>query len=223
GGYVSNYSTGYQTYATADTWRYDTQTNQWTAFVPLPAARSAGAMVIIGDELHYFDGNDINRNGTADHWVLNLSDANPQWVASAPVPVASNHIAAAVLDGKIYAIGGQTGNDDSQPDADVFEWDPANPGDWQAVASLPAPISHAVAVTVGNQILLIDGVTTGLVQLASVLSYDPTTNTWSTLSNPLPAPREYPAADLIDNRIVVTTGDYYGLRAETWVSQPIAP
>lgn len=221
GGYVSNYSTGQQTFATADTWRYDTVTNQWTAFVPLPAPRSAGAMVIIGSELHYVEGNDINRIGTTDHWVLNLGDASPHWTALTPLPFSRNHIAATVVNGEIYVIGGQAGNDDGSPSSDVLKWDPANPASWQVLSNLPRPISHLVAVPVNGKILAIDGVTTGLTPLATVYEFDPGTNTWTSLADSLPSPREFPAGDLVDNRIVITTGDDNGIRAETWVSQPI--
>lgn len=222
GGYVSNYKTGWQTFATSDVWRYDTVTNQWTAFVPLPAARSAGALLIIGNELHYVDGNDINRVGTTEHWILNLDDANPQWVDSTPLPFSRNHIAAAVLDGKIYVIGGQAGNDDGAPSSDFLMWDPANPSSWTVLPSLPQPRSHAVAVAVDGKIVVADGVTSGLTPLSSVVAYDPTTNSWSTVSDPLPAPREDPTGDIVDGRLVVTTGYDQSLRTETWISQVLS-
>ncbi len=221
GGYVSNYATGWQTFATQDVWRFDTITNEWTAFVRLPAPRSAGALLIIGRELHYVDGNDINRVGTTEHWVLNLDDPNPQWVASTPLPFSDNHIAAAVLNGKIYVIGGQPGNDDGSPSSDFLMWDSANPSSWTVLPSLPQPRSHAVAVAVDGKIVVADGVTTGLTLLASVIAYDPTTNTWSSVADPLPAPREDPAGDLLDGRLVIMTGYDQGLRTETWMSQPL--
>jgi N-acetylneuraminic acid mutarotase len=219
GGYVSNYVTGQQSFATRDVWRYDTVTNKWTAYVPLPAARSAGALLLIGNQLHYVDGNDVKRVGTTEHWVLNLNDPNPQWTTSTPLPFSRNHIAATVLNGKIYVIGGQAGNDDGAPASDVLMWDPSHPSAWQTVASLPQPRSHLVAVAVDGKIVVADGVTTGLTPLASVLAYDPTTNTWASVANPLPAPRENPAGDIVDGRLVITTGDYDGLRAQTWISQ----
>ena len=218
GGYVSNYTTGWQTFATRDVWRYDTWTNQWTPFVPLPAARSAGGLVLLGRQIHYVDGNDINRAGTTDHWVLNLDDPNPQWVASTPLPFSRNHITATVLGGKIYVAGGQAGNNDADPAADVLAWDPANPRAWQTIASLPQPRSHAVADVIDGKLVLADGAGPGETILNSVIAYDPATNIWSTVNDPLPAARLNPAGAVVDGRLVITTGYWSGLRSETWVS-----
>jgi N-acetylneuraminic acid mutarotase len=44
GGYISNYSTGQQTFATKNTWRYDTISNTWSAMTPLPQARGTGSI-----------------------------------------------------------------------------------------------------------------------------------------------------------------------------------
>jgi N-acetylneuraminic acid mutarotase len=219
GGYVSNYVTGWQTFATRDVWRYDTVANKWTAFVPLPAARAAGAMVILNNQLHYVDGADAKRNGTNEHWVLNLKSAAPKWVSSTPLPLSRNHVAAAVLNGKIYVIGGQaTSEDNAPPGADVLVWDPLHPLAWQHAASLPQPRSHEVAVAINGQIVVIDGETTGVKVLSSVVAYNPTTNQWKTLPDSLPAPRIDPAGDIVNGRLIITTGYFNKLRSATWVS-----
>ena len=219
GGYVSNYTTGWQTFATRDVWRYDTLSNKWSAFVPLPAARAAGAMVILNNQLHYLDGADANRNGTTEHWVLNLKAADPKWISSTPLPFSRNHMAAAVLNGKIYVIGGQAGpEDNAPPSSDVLVWDPLHPAAWQAVASLPQPRSHIVAVAVNGRIVVLAGETTGVQVLSSIVAYNPTTNSWSRLSQSLPGARIDPAGDVVDGRLVITTGYLDRLRSGTWVS-----
>ncbi|MDB5358408.1 MAG: hypothetical protein JWN24_4861 [Phycisphaerales bacterium] len=215
GGYVTSYKTGYQTFGTRDVWRYDIAHNTWSAFVPLPAPRAAGAMVLLGRALHYFDGVDPTRAGHADHWVLNLDDPSPKWVALAPLPASRNHITGTVLDGKIYAIGGQPNTNDATPSADLFMWDPAHPNAWTALASMPEPRSHAVTAVVNGRIIVVGGATTGDVALSSVIAYDPLTNTWASLT-PVPSPRLAPAGGYVDGRLIVTTGDDQGLRAQTW-------
>jgi N-acetylneuraminic acid mutarotase len=219
GGYVSNYVTKQQTFATRHVWRYDTVSNTWSAFVPLPAARGAGALVILNHQLHYVDGIDSNRNGTTDHWVLNLRAINLKWVSSTPLPFSRNHIAATVLNGKIYIVGGQALSDDASPPcSDVLMWDPLHPSAWQRMANLPQPRSHAIVFAVDGQLVLMDGSTTGQKVLNSVMAYNPTTNNWRWLPDPVPGPRLGPAGDIVDGKLVITTGYLERLRSGTWES-----
>ena len=222
GGYVSNYVSGQQTFATSDVWRYDTQTNQWTAFVSLPQPRAAGGLVLLGSQLHYIEGTDQNRAARTDHWALDLTAASPQWIASTPLPFSRNHITANVLNGKIYAIGGQPLNDDAAPAADLLMWDPTNPSGWQTLANLPQPRSHAVSDVIDGQIVVADGAGPGEVILNSVVAYNPLTNAWSTLLDPVPEARLNPAGALVDGRLVITTGWWSGLRSETWMTQVLS-
>ena len=219
GGYVTNYVTGWQTFGTRDVWRYDTVLNKWSAFVPLPAARAAGALVILGSQLHYFDGVDSSQHGTTEHWALNLKSASPRWVAYAPLPFSRNHIAAAVVNGKIYIAGGQINADDaSAACSDVLMWDPLHAATWQRMPDLPQPRSHAIAFAVDGQLVVVDGSTTGQKVLSSMIAFNPVTNTWNTLTNSLPGPRIGPAGDIVDGMLVITTGYYQKLRSGTWES-----
>lgn len=218
GGYTFDPVTTYQTFGTVNVWRYDIAHNSWSAFTPLPAARAAGAMVLLGRQLHFFDGVDPSRNGNTDHWVLNLEDASPQWTASTSLPFSRNHVTAAVLDGKIYAIGGQPTDDDSITSSDVLVWDPANPGAWTAVASLPGPRSHAVTGVIDGRIVVAGGTTSNDIPMDSVLAYDPTTNTWTTQTS-LPSPRLAPAGGIVGNQFIVTTGyGPSGLTNSSWAT-----
>jgi len=219
GGYLTDLTTSYQTFGITDTWRYDIATNSWSAFVPLPAPRAAGSMVLLGDELHFFDGVDPTRTGQTEHWVLNLGDASPQWIDSTPLPLTRNHMDGVVLDGKIYAIGGQPTDDDSITSSDVLLWDPANPGSWTPVASLPMPMSHAVAGVIDGRIIIAGGTTTNDVPLDEVMTYDPTTNTWTT-QTALPAARLAAVGGIVGNEFIVTTGYDYppGLNTTTWAA-----
>ena len=219
GGYVTNYITGWQTFGTRDVWRYDTVLNQWSAFVPLPAPRASGALLIIGSQLHYVDGVDASQHGTTDHWALNLKSLTPHWVRYAPLPFSRNHIAAAVVNGKIYIAGGQVSADDaSAACSDVLMWDPLHPAAWQRMPDLPQPRSHAIAFAVDGQLVVVDGSTTGQRVLSSIIAFNPLTNNWSTLTNSFPAARIGPAGDIVDGMLVITTGYYQRLRAGTWES-----
>ena len=63
---------GTHTPVTRHPWRYDTITNTYTAMLPLPIARGAGALVRVGRKLHFFGGLSKHYQDTADHWVLDL-------------------------------------------------------------------------------------------------------------------------------------------------------
>jgi len=219
GGYVSDPVKGSQKFATVNVWRYDTQTNTWSAFAPLPAARGAGAMVLLGRQLHYLAGTDAGLIGRTDHWALNLDDASPKWVASTPLPVSRNHTTAAVLNGKIYLVGGQADTNDSAPSADVLMWDPNNPGSWSYVKPLPKPLSHQALVVANGKLIAIAGLATGHVVQSGVWVYDPTTNAWSSAAA-LPIPLISPNAAVIGNELIVTNGLYLSIfHTETYVTK----
>jgi N-acetylneuraminic acid mutarotase len=218
GGYITDLTTGFQAFGTSDVWRYNIAANTWSAYVPLPAARAAGAMVILNNELHFFGGVDPTRTGQTNQWVLNLSDTNPQWTASTPMPSSRNHMAGEVLNGDIYAIGGQPGSDDSSPAADVYMFNPTTQL-WTAVASLPTPLSHMTTGVIGGRIVVAGGTQVNDLPLDNVYAYDPATNTWSTQTS-LPAPRLAPTGGVIGNELIVTTGFAapLGFNTDTWTT-----
>jgi N-acetylneuraminic acid mutarotase len=216
GGYTFNPKTTYQTFATANVFKYNIAADSWSTFTALPAARGAGALVYLDGELHFIDGVNTSRVGQTDHWVLSPTDANPQWTDSTPVPFSANHTAAVVLNGKIYIVGGQSTSDDSSTIADVIVWDPANPSVWTAVASMPIRRSHAMVSVADGQIIVAGGTTGADIPLASVLAYNPQTNTW-TSQTPLPSARLAPVGGVIGNTIIVATGVGSGqLQSQTW-------
>ena len=75
GGYVGIGSTGYnQTFGVRDVWKYNVDTNQWTSVIQLPRAIASGGLAVLGRSLHYFGGNDSNRNDAGDHYALDLDN-----------------------------------------------------------------------------------------------------------------------------------------------------
>jgi N-acetylneuraminic acid mutarotase len=222
GGYISNYSTGQQTFATKNTWRYDTITNTWSAMTPLPQARGTGALALVGRTLHFFGGVDINRVDRADHWTLNLDDPTATWQVSTPLPSVRNHLGATVLNGKIYAIGGQVGENDNNPISTCLVFDPAT-NQWSSIANLPAPRSHIAGDTfvMNGKVVIVAGVSTGGAIVGNVTAYDPATNTWQDLK-PLPQPRHSSVAKFVNGHLVAATGYWNGLRTDTWVSSLIS-
>lgn len=198
---------GGQIFATKDVWKYNVDTDTWTAMPPLPQARGSGELAVLNKQLHFFGGADIKRVDKGDHWILSL-DGGTKWSQSAPLPNPRSHMGDAVIEGKIYAIGGQHDVDKNLVTQNsVHVWDPAQPNKWTAVASLPKPRSHMSASTfvMGNRIIVAGGELAHGTPMRDVTAYDPLSNSWTALT-PLPAPRLSGVARNISNRIFFTTG-----------------
>ena len=198
--------------ATAEVWRYDVDTDSWKVGPPLPELRGGGALVALGNRLHYFGGYLADRNTvSALHWVLDLDapDSTRRWVAAAPLPLARGHVTGAVVNGFAYAIGGVIGHDPYQIDlADVHRYDPAS-DTWSAMASLPTPRSHTEPSTFvrNGRIVVIGGRSRprGEETIPDVTEYNPATNQWRALA-PLPQGRLAPIAAQVGDRVLVAAG-----------------
>lgn len=195
--------------AISDVWKYNVTSDTWSKGPSLPEVRSAGALVRLDRELHYFGGFKADRNtATGEHLVLSL-EGGTNWTTAAPLPDPRGHLGGAALGGKIYAIGGARSHHIKPVDVNsVHAYDPAN-NTWTTVASLPTPRSHfESSTTILNDRLLIVGgrsSTTGKTALNHVTQYDPTTNTWIALP-PLPDELIAPVAQVIGNQIIVANG-----------------
>ncbi|BAC91316.1 gll3375 [Gloeobacter violaceus PCC 7421] len=207
GGYIGKENGG-QTFATTNVWKYNVNSNTWSALPPLPQARGSGALVVLGARLHFFGGADINRKDKGEHWYLPLNGGTG-WTSAASLPNPRSHMGYAALGGKIYAVGGQYGFDANlvaQNFVDV--WDPASPGAWTRVAGLPEPRGHISSSTlvVGNRLLVIGGQQFNGSSEADVYAYDPLGNAWSVLT-PLPAQRHSGVAGNTGTQLHYTGGN----------------
>ncbi len=182
---------------------------------PRPAAArarcAAGALAIVGRQLHYFGGYLPDRNtDSADHWVLSL-EAPTAWRREADLPDPRGHLSSAVLGGKIYALGGEYGHDVKQVDIATCQvFDPAS-GKWSAIASLPDGRSHFESSTIVHKgrILVVGGRCNSSSPPRNVVSdlieYDPAADRWCTLGS-MPQPLLAPSAAIVGDSIIVTCG-----------------
>lgn len=225
GGYVGDPPTSL---STAKVFKYNVTTNTWSQGRSLPAARGAGGLEVLGRELHFFGGHNVNRTqDKGSHWVFNL-DNGTEWISKAPLPNPRNHFGYTVNNDQIYVIGGQYLKDDTfRNQSDVHAYNQLT-NTWMKVASLPVPRSHTHTSTfVSNgKIIIVGGRANGSTRpvLADVTEYDPTLNQWVALA-PLPEVRQAAAAKLINNQIVVTTGSASGPTPQTttWLSEYSLP
>lgn len=215
-------------------WIYDTVADTWSAGPSLPDDRGAGGTAIVGRKLHYFGGAKRAPGSAAatdfpDHGVLDLGptdspdDDSTQWVPAADFPMPRNHFGTVVVDGLIYAIGGQIkSNEETGNLADVHRYDPTTDS-WTQMADLPIPLGHNMASTfaVGDQILVIGGVTQAAERLDTVFAYDIPSNTWRELES-LPGPRQSPLAAFANGKVIVNGGASTVLHGDTWIGDAAA-
>lgn len=196
-------------WVTDEVWTYDIDLDVWSAGPSLPEPRGSGGLFLIGRELSFVGGVEVDRNtDSADHWVLDLDDVAAGWTSAAPLPIPRNHFGAIAVGGVGYVLGGQYRHDTNPLDVDlVSAFDPAS--GWYEVASLPIPRSHfepSVFVSDGH-IVIAGGRSNplGLGAVSQLTGYDPLENTWTDLGS-LPAPLLAPAAKRIGDQIVLTGG-----------------
>ena len=208
GGYVGIGATGYnQTFGVTDVWRYNVDTNTWSSFTKLPKAMAGGGAAVINHTLHYFGGDDSNRNDAGDHFAIDLADANAAWQRRAALPDPRSHFGTVLLDGKIYAIGGQHGNDAALTTVTTANrYDPST-DKWSTLAPLSVAVSHfaSAAFAIGNRIIVAGGETANEQPTNRVTAYNVDSNTWTSLS-PLPSARFSGVGAAIDGVIYFTTG-----------------
>jgi N-acetylneuraminic acid mutarotase len=191
---------------------YDVTANTWSTGPSLPAPRGGGQTVILGRNLHFFGGFLPDRQtGSLDHWVMNLDNLAAGWSSLAAMPEPRNHFAGVGLNGKIYALGGATGHDTGPRDvAFVHVYNPAS-NQWTQLASLPVAASHIETGTFvqDGRIFVTGGRSnvTGQKLLDTFYSYDPNTNSWSSLP-PLPRPTRVHVARVINGMLIVGNGEY---------------
>ena len=229
-----------QNFSTATVWKYDTISDTWTTFVPLPVPRGAGGAALVTHTdnkryIHFFGGTNDNRTiDSSDHFVLCLDDPNSTWVTAAAMPNPRNHLGGAEINGKIYAVGGQHKEELNMiPQNEVDVYDPVT-NTWTQAASLPTPRSQMGAATMvwGGRIIVAGGEKAFSTPVADVTAYDPGTNTWTALTS-LPKATNSGVAGAIGSELIYTTGYDYSRPGQgnfTWsglalgtVADTIAP
>jgi hypothetical protein len=109
------------------------------------------------------------------------------WQTLAPAPTRRTEVAAAAVGGKIYVVGGLTepplGQLMNPVVSDlVEEYDPAT-DTWTRKAPLPRPLHHVGIAAVGQDLYVVGGFTSSLLNIwkpsAQGFRYNPVTNLWS--------------------------------------------
>ena len=183
-------------YATNDTFAYHAKTDTWSVLPPIPQARGGGAAVVFNNKLHFFNGASFQGAFTkdhAEHWSLDLGNAQKGWKQLASNSLGRNHLGGAVHGDKIYAIGGQFLEREGCSNQDLTEAYDSKTNKWTTVASLPIGTGHIAPATLSTKYGIItvggavntkgNGCRPPGNHRNQIFFYNPATDKWSDIYN----------------------------------------
>lgn len=202
GGYTTDANT-----PSAETWRFDPSADAWSAQADMPRARSSTAAAVAGGKVYVFGGF-VGGSAVTDVAVYD-PNANTWEDLSAThsMPTARADFAAVTSPcGLIYCIGGRQAPDGAAL-ATVDAFDPVERRWMTGYTSMSTARADFAAGLVYGKIIVAGGASGPGADagLASVEEYDPTTNTWRSLSD-LPAVRSGSPGSVIDDILYVAGG-----------------
>ncbi|MFT4539583.1 MAG: hypothetical protein ACI841_003255 [Planctomycetota bacterium] len=203
---------------TDEVWLYDIDADTWSAGPDLPFIRGAGALIAVGNDLHFFGGVGNDKDvSEADHWVYDTASPSG-WNPLAPMPNERNHFSATLFNGKIYAFGGQYRHDKNSEDLTMVHAYEVGTDTWTQVADMPYELSHVEpgTFTDGTGPVLAGGRSnvTPPFSVNRIIRYDPTEDAWSDLP-PLPRRLLAPAVQLIQGVLHLSGGGQTALTPES--------
>jgi N-acetylneuraminic acid mutarotase len=137
----------------------------WRQVAHLPTARSDLSAVEVGDRTYViggYDGVNVPRQ------VFSVGTSGGL-VRAGTLVIGVRYAATAVVGSRVYVFGGEVNHREL---GQVQAFDTAT-GRTKVVATLPRPLGHAVAATVGGRILLIGGRVDPSTQTAAMWWFDP--------------------------------------------------
>ena len=153
----------------------------WDMKAPMPTPRITCRACKVDSIIYVIGGSkDPNLQSLQGQSTNEAYDpATDTWTTKAPMPGPRVSFASCVLNEKIYIIGGQRKNFSAYLNI-VEEYDPLT-DTWAPKAPMPQVRSGVNAIALGNKIYVIGGFGMEPVAqnpLASVIAYDPVTDTW---------------------------------------------
>jgi subtilisin-like proprotein convertase family protein len=156
-------------------YRYNVATNTYTTMAPCAVGTWNHAAVFLNGKIYKIGG-----TGAAAVANVEIYDiATNTWTAGAPYPAATSFVAAVALNGSIYAAGG-TG---AASTLKTYRYDPvANTWNDGAIADLPATRWGSAYFEYRNGFVMAGGYVADVIS-NTVVTWNESTNTWTTLPN----------------------------------------
>ncbi|GEM_PF-358006 len=204
----TGYTTGFQ--LSDPTEEYDPVTDTWSALPAMPLkVNHSGVVLVNNNEVWFVGGRKSNNTQVADVQIYNIATQTWSTGPNLPAPRAGGGVG--LLNNKIHYFTG-FGNDVSVDKPDHYVLDLNNLGaGWTTAAPFPDPRNHLSSAVVNGKLYSIGGQYdhdgSGL-DLASVYSYDPNTDTWAT-ETPLPGVNSHfePGTFVSNGKIICVGGE----------------
>ena len=189
------YACGDGSFGAVEMYRYEEGADTWTKLAGNPYPRRLPGYAVV-------DGKIYLAGGFAGSYNMKTNVYNPSndsWSALADIkpPNGTGVLYGAAFNSKFYIFGG---NDDQ---SDVYMFTPGN-NSWTQQQSIPKDRYMGMAVTVGDEILLLGGRQSNTAK-DSVYVFDPAANNWSE-SEPLPAAVYGGQAAYVNGKIYIFSG-----------------
>lgn len=178
---------------------YDPATNTWASKAPMPTARSAFAVGVIGNKLYVAGGVQACPPCVGAPALEVYDPATDTWTTKAPLPTSRNSVGATVINGQFYVVGGSA----SVGVTGVVEvYNPAT-DTWTTKAPMLTPRTALGVVAVNGILYAISGQIATAPYITNIVeAYDPASNTWTSKS-PIPTARYGPQPAAINGLIYV--------------------
>ena len=189
--------------------RYSPQTRRWSRMPPMPTARGAVAVGVVGDHLYVAGG---MLRGEPLRTLEAFDFRGGRWERLPDMPTGREHVAGAAAGGRFYVIGGR--NEETDALSEVTRYDPRRRR-WESVVDLPIRSGGLEALAIGDRVLAMGGgndrggTVTGALQL-----FDTGNGRWSPLPEMRTRRHGFGAA-LIGERVYTFGGSACALFAKT--------
>jgi Kelch motif len=204
GGHTDKLETGE---AVTDAYRYRVAEKRWEKLAPMPTARGAHGVAVVGDKAYVVGGRNAPRTrlNTMDVYDFRTGE----WSAGRPMRVARDHLAVGEHEGKIYVLGGREFGDYS---LGTFErYDPERDR-WEALPDHPQPVSSMALEWLGDRFVIPMGGHAAPEPAwitGDVYTYDPDSEEWGKLPS-AHVPRHGYAHAVVGDRLYTFGGSACG-------------
>jgi len=221
-------------YVSSTVEEYDVTTNSWTARKNTPYPVEAATAHTIDNKIYVIGGYKGSHDPDKAEVVATVIVYDPStdsWEYVSEMPTARSDAVSCAVNGRIYVMGGGSS---SGLFVTVEEYDPAT-DTWTRKADMPTARAGIAAAVAEGKIYVIGGEirqNNDIVYLSTVEEYDPTADTWTTVSD-MPTERAWLFAETVNGKIYVvgggaysvpqTTVEEYDPNTDTWNAKPNMP
>ncbi len=205
--------------------RYNITQGQWSQEGSMPADRLRGSTgtVVYNGKIYILGGNTRGHNGGAVPWFDEYDPATGSWSVLPDAPNARDHFVAVIANDKLVAAAGRrslrsAGNTVSA--TDIYDF---GTGEWSGGADIPTPRGGTMAVSHGQDVIVLGGESLGQVEShRTVEVYNLQSGSWSAVIDMI-TPRHSGGAAILGDSLHAISGNLVrGGGAETNLHEVIA-